>query len=150
MVGTVDDVVRAAAEARIRFWSSTGEESTGTKLAKLVTDAWQKTVCSWDSTRFCSEFRIAPHLRARIDLVDLSDGIAYELKVSKNNVHMEVYRDAFKVLAAREFSLPTLRRFVFIAPGASLVKLRVGLFAEAEKIARRIGLDMELRGIGEA
>lgn len=147
MFGSVQDVVLAAREARNRIWRSTGHESSGTKLASLVTSTWQEAVCERDPKRFCAEFRIAAHLDARIDLVDRLDGIGYELKVSPNNVHMEVYRDAFKVLAAREFNEPRLKRFIFIAPEESLLKLRSGLFAEAAKISRRLDLVMELQGI---
>ena len=91
-------VVKLAREAHSSIWKMSGDESTGDKLAAKITRSWQDAVEQEFGARFRPEHPIADELRERIDLVDLRDGVAYELKVSPNNDHSEFYRDIFKVL----------------------------------------------------
>src|SRR5580658_10549170 len=93
-----DQVVQMAWAVHQAHWRMSGKESTGDQLAALITRIWQERVCEADPKRFQSEYQITNDLRERIDIVNVVDGIAYELKVSPNNVHMEFYRDIFKVL----------------------------------------------------
>ena len=121
-----------------------GDEGTGDKLAKLVTDIWQAALAAKAPERFAIEYQVAPHLRERIDVVDLVAGVAYELKASPNNVHMEFYRDIFKVILARDNRLPTLKRFVFLTPKSAAVKLGRGMGKAVVEDATRLGLRIEV------
>ena len=139
-----DLVVTAARTAHTTHWRKSGDESTGDKLAKLITDTWQRELTKSGDGRFAIEYQVADHLRERIDVVDLIAGTAYEMKVSPNNVHMEFYRDIFKVILARDNRLATLRRFVFLTPTAGAAKLNRGMGKAVTKDASRLGLSIEV------
>lgn len=74
-----DNVIRCAGEIHQTHWRMSGNESEGDGLASLITRTWQERIRQAAPTRYAVEHRIAPHLKQRIDLVDLVDGIAYEL-----------------------------------------------------------------------
>ena len=142
-----DVVVRLAEEAHALHWQMSGSESTGDKLASLVTRTWQQRLQEIHVGRFDVEYQIAPHLKQRIDVVDVVNGIAYELKVSPNNVHMEFYRDIFKVILARDNRLPNLKRFVFLTPERSAAKLRKGMGQAVIRDGVKLGLVIEVIGL---
>ena len=121
-----------------------GDEGTGDILARLVTEKWQQVLMRSGNGRFAVEYRIADHLRERIDVVDLVAGTAYEMKVSPNNVHMEFYRDIFKAILARDNRLPTLTRFVFLTPAAAAAKLSRGMGKAVAEDGARLGLSIEV------
>jgi len=121
-----------------------GDEGTGDKLAKLITDTWQSTLKNHNQERFAIEYQVASHLKERIDVVDLVSGIAYELKVSPNNVHMEFYRDIFKVILARDNRLSHLQRFVFLTPAQGASKLSRGMGKAVIDDASKLGLSIEV------
>ena len=138
-------VINAAKSAHAKYWHSSGDEGTGDKLAKLVTDTWQKALESHnDSLKI--EYLIAPccGLKERIDVVDVVSGIAYEMKVSHNNPHMEFYRDIFKVLIARDNGFPHLKRFVFLTPKKGAEHLLRGMGKVAMEEGPRLGLKIEV------
>jgi hypothetical protein len=141
-------VVRLAEEIHATHWQMSGNESTGDKLASLITGIWQKRLQETVPDRFAVEYRIAPHLKQRIDVVDVVNGIAYELKVSPNNVHMEFYRDIFKVILARDNTLPNLKRFVFLTPERSAARLRRGMGQAVIQDSGQFGLTIEVIGLG--
>lgn len=143
-----DSVVLSAWEFHQAHWQLSGDESTGDQLASKITRLWQERIQELAPDRYVVEHQIAPHLRQRIDVVDVIDGIAYELKVSPNNVHMEFYRDIFKVLLARDNGLPQLRRFVFLTPVKSASKLMTGMGKAVMDEGSRFGLRIEVIGLG--
>jgi hypothetical protein len=124
-----------------------GDEGTGDRLARLITDTWQAQLRNHAQGRFAIEYQVAPHLRERIDVVDVVAGVAYELKVSPNNVHMEFYRDIFKVILARDNRLSHLNRFVFLTPAAGAAKLARGMGKAVIEDALRLGLSIEVVAI---
>jgi len=142
-----DRVVELARKAHRDHWLMSGDEGTGDRLAKLVTDTWQASVIAEDLHRFSVEVPIATNLRERIDVVDMTDGIAYELKVSPNNAHFEFYRDIFKVIVARDSGLPELKRFVFLVPEAAAKKLLANLGGAVVADAHKIGLSIQVVGL---
>jgi hypothetical protein len=121
-----------------------GDEGTGDRLAKLITDTWQENVAKTGGGRFAIEYRVADHLRERIDIVDLAAGTAYEMKVSPNNVDHEFYRDIFKVILARDHGLPALGRLVFLTPAAGATKLSRGMGKAVIEDASRLGLSIDV------
>src|SRR5689334_7104627 len=102
----VDAIVALAQAAHRSHWLMTGLEGEGDKLAALVTETWQDAVVARFGPDIVPEFPIGEGLRQRIDLVDQTERVAYELKVSPNNIHFDFYRDIFKVIIARDNSLP--------------------------------------------
>ena len=72
-------IIECARLAHRRHWRSTSDESTGDKQATKVTKAWQQGV-------ICSEIEceavIREGLNEKIDLIDHSVNMAYEMKVS--------------------------------------------------------------------
>src|SRR5213596_1893668 len=93
-------VVELARAAHAAHWQMTGSESEGDHRAAAVTEEWQQSVQREFPEEFEAEFKVAEHLNEKVDLVDTARGVAYELKASPNNAHMEYYRDVFKILAA--------------------------------------------------
>jgi hypothetical protein len=77
-----DKVIQLAQEAHQRHWRMSSDASTGDKLAAAVTANWQDAVAAaFPDGRFVPEHPVRK-LRERIDFIDLTSGIAYELKVS--------------------------------------------------------------------
>jgi hypothetical protein len=148
-MSTIDEVVKLAQEAHGLGWSEGSDVSVQTKKSQAVSKAWQVSV----KDRFSSRFEINHSLNdqgpaQKINLVDLIDRVAYEMKVSANNVHMEIYRDVFKALVYNERN-PTnpLRTLVFIAPVDGVRKLGESFPKDVQAIAGKLGLKLELRGL---
>jgi hypothetical protein len=138
-----------AGEAHRRCWQAGRDVGAQTKRANLVCREWQAAVEARFPERFKPEHSLNTSGRSQqIDLVDLHERVAYELKSSPNNVHMEIYRDVFKVLV---FNLrnPELRvnRLVFIAPKAGIDKLGRQFPSDVQAIARQLKLELELAPI---
>lgn len=142
-----DKVIALAASAHAMHWRMSGDEGTGDRLAKLVTDVWQASVKACDPDRFAVEYVVAPHLRERIDVVDLKKGIGYELKVSPNNAHFEFYKDIFKVIVARDTRLTHMRKFVFLVPEKAASALMRNLAGAVVADAHKLGLEIEIVGL---
>ncbi len=144
----MDPIIQAAQKAHERLWKLSGDASTGTKKAIQITQDWQKLATDPKKRWIQAEYPVAPCVKQRFDMVDLKRGIAYELKVSPNNAHMEVYRDIFKVLIHNEYSDKPLKRFVFITPTASADRLRQKPFwKEVIQLAKGYGLKVSVEGI---
>lgn len=150
-----DEVVKLAAEAHSQTWSqcepSDDKVSRQTKKAQATCKYWQKTVKQKFGNRFAVEHGINGKKGGRsqkIDLVDLEDRAAYELKSSPNNVHMEIYRDVFKALVFNERNpAERIKTLVFIAPRSGIQKLGPDFPKDVQAICGRIGLDLKLREI---
>jgi len=104
-----DEVVAIAKEIHGRLWTQGSNVSQQTKSAQAVCKAWQAEVKEIFPDRFSAEQRVKEQSAEKIDLVDLQEAVAYELKASENNTHFEFYRDIFKVLVYNE-SNPSLTR----------------------------------------
>lgn len=84
----------------------------------------------------------------KIDLVDTLSRVAYELKASPNNVHMEIYRDVFKALVFNERNPGrAVGTLVFIAPAAGIRRLGATFPKDVQTISARMGLALRLREI---
>jgi hypothetical protein len=127
-----------------RIWKKKQGVSAATKAAIQITREWQDKVTSQDQ-RYTAEFAVAG-LGEKIDLVDSTTRVAYELKVSPNNPHMEFYRDMFKVLAHNEASTPEQRlsKLVFITPPEGAARLQRGFGRVACRIAQKFGFTVEV------
>ena len=96
-----DQVVALAAQAHGTCWSPGNDVSAQTRKAQDTCKRWQESVRERFGSRFkdeCSINRENGGPSQKIDLVDVEDRVAYELKASPNNVHMEIYCDVFKAL----------------------------------------------------
>ncbi len=142
-----EEVIRLAKEAHSSMWRLSGDESTGDKLATRITAAWQSEVQRRFGSRFQPEHPIADRLRERIDLVDLHDGIAYELKVSPNNDHFEFYRDIFKVLVAKNNLLPQIAAFYFLCPAIAANRYDKGLRHAVLQEGDRLGFELHVASL---
>ncbi|BCK87786.1 hypothetical protein MIZ01_1582 [Sideroxyarcus emersonii] len=139
-------VIHFAQEVHKKHWRMTGDAGTGDKLAAIITADWQSAVEAAFPGRFVREHPVG-QLRERIDLVDIIDGIAYELKVSPNNDHFEFYRDIFKVLVARDNGLPKLRSFCFVCPLEAAQRYKKGLRKAVLGEGERLGLDLSVESL---
>lgn len=70
--------------------------SIGDSCADKLCKQWQELALKIPNSEFVAEANVAGN--SPIDLLDLSNGIAYELKYSHKNVKHEFYKDLFKVL----------------------------------------------------
>lgn len=142
-----ESIIKLCREAHSKHWRMSGDAGTGDKLAASVTSDWQKLVLSKYPGRFSAEHPIADHLNERIDLVDLKDGIAYELKVSPNNDHFEFYRDIFKVMIARDNSTPQIKAFCFVCPEIAANRYKRGLRKAVLEEGQRLGLSLSVEAL---
>lgn len=70
------------------------------------------------------------------------------MKVSKNNVHMEIYRDVFKSLVFNERNPRNMiKTLVFLAPAAGIKKLGQKVPKDVQAIAMRLELELILEEI---
>lgn len=120
-----NDVVKLAALKHRQSWKKNSNVSEQTKSAQSVCRSWQQAVEDNFPKRVHCEFPVGGGFNEKIDVVDLQDAIAYELKVSKNNTHFEFYRDIFKV-AVHNAHNPRwqIKKLVFITPTEGANKLR--------------------------
>ena len=92
-------LVELAAIAHRECWSHECNVSEQTRKSQNACKRWQELVLNEFAKRFTAEKAIGENSTGqKIDLVDETDRSAYELKASKNNAHMEIYRDVFKAL----------------------------------------------------
>lgn len=149
MTSVRDRVTDLAFESHGRRWSEGKDVSEQTKKSHDVCRDWQAAVERELGNRCRAEFSISDDRTAqKIDVLDVETMTAYELKASKNNVHMEVYRDVFKVLVfnLRNPSNP-IRALVFIAPRAGIDRLGEEFVSDVQKISEKNGLRFTLEGI---
>jgi hypothetical protein len=117
-------IIEAARFAHKQFWRATSDESIGDKQANAVTKAWQKGVIS---NEIQCEVPIKEGLKDKIDLIDYSAAMAYEMKVSGKNPQNEFYRDIFKVIIYNQHHDEKLEGLVFITEQDGADKLEKGL-----------------------
>jgi hypothetical protein len=90
----------------------------------------------------------ADGVNERLDLVDCRERVAYELKASRNNPHMECYRDVFKALVFNRLNPRNrLQKLVFITPGEGAGRLEKPFTEEVRAIASKAGLEVEIAPI---
>ncbi len=141
-------VLKMADDALRKHWTRTSDVSIQTKASGKVCRTWQESVLDQFGSRFEREYPVGQGFREKIDLVDRTKGIAYELKVSKNNTHFEFYRDVFKVLIHNRTS-PSfrIRRLYSITPHAGAEKVRTAYAKEVARFAANQGVAVEVLGI---
>jgi len=137
-------IIEAARLAHRQFWRATSDESTGDKQANKVTKAWQKGVVSNDIQ---CEVPIKEDLKEKIDLIDRSANMAYEMKVSGKNPHNEFYRDIFKVIIYNQHHGKKLNGLVFITEQDGADKLNKGLGRTVKELLAQYKLYIAVVGI---
>jgi hypothetical protein len=141
-----DQIVATARKVHSRHWHMSGDEGTGDRLAKTITDEWQKCVLEIDSARFQREVQISSDLNERVDLLDAQTGVVYELKVSPNNPHLEFFRDIFKVVVLKR-SNHKISKFVFLVPKIAADKLNKSLAGQILNDTDRFGFETAIVGL---
>jgi hypothetical protein len=141
-----EEVIRFAHEAHARHWHNGADVGMGDRMAAAVTKDWQVSVLTAFPGQFISEQRVG-NLNERIDLVDIKNGVAYELKVSPNNDHFEFYRDIFKVMVARDNGLPQIKSFCFICPEEAARRYERGLRRAVLAEGERLGLNLSVASL---
>lgn len=121
-----------------------GDVSSHTKSAQKITKLWQDAVCTKD---IVSEVSVSPENRERIDLVDLKNRVAYELKVSGKNVHHEFYKDVVKVMTYNEYQITAAQivKLVFISEDKGIRSLSNRLdsrFMEMLRSAHNLSIEL--------
>lgn len=132
-------------ETHNELWGIGKDVSAQTSRAQNLTSTWQKKLIAIDSKRFVAEFianNEAGNRSHKIDLVDTTHRIAYELKVSANNPHFEFYKDIFKVLYANS-KIKVIDKLVFCCPSSAQSKLGpLALFATS--LSNQLNLEIEI------
>ncbi|WP_020208490.1 hypothetical protein [Gilvimarinus chinensis] len=121
-------IVEALKKIHLRHRLQEGDVSAHTKSAQVITKQWQAAVCGDD---VLGEVRVSRANNERIDVVDLKNKTAYELKVSGKNTHHEFYKDLVKVLTYNEYQVSgeRLTKLVFISEETG-IRLLVGRLDE--------------------
>jgi len=145
----LQSIVQLAAVAHRECWRHGCNVSEQTKKSQSACQRWQELVVKEFGNRFTPEKAIGENgVGQKIDLVDEKERVGYELKASKNNVHMEIYGDVFKALVFnRRNPGKTLGALVFIAPKEGIGKLGASFPADVQAIAKSMGLELVLEGI---
>lgn len=146
---TQQRIVQLALDAHRECWSHDSNVSEQTKKSQSACKRWQQLVLKEFGDRFTPEKTIGVKgAGQKIDLVDETDRVAYELKASKNNVHMEIYRDVFKTLVFnRRNPNQTLCALIFIAPKEGIRKLGASFPADVKAVAKTMKLELFIEGI---
>lgn len=148
-MGTGNRIIELAVATHRQYWSPGSDVSAQTKKSNAVCREWQRRVVEEFGERCRFELSISDDRNTqKIDIVDLEERTAYELKSSRNNVHMEVYRDVFKVLVYnhRHPGNP-LRKLVFLAPQDGIAKLGREFTDDVIAISSKNDLTLALGGI---
>ena len=106
----IDELRKIHKKNRLKSKDITVSEDT--KSAQKITKEWQEKVCTEE---LIAEVSVSDENKERIDIVDIKNNIAYELKVSGNNSHHEFYKDLIKVLTYNLNYKDKLEKFVFIS-----------------------------------
>lgn len=150
-MNTEDHVVALAAKAHSAGWAAGNDVSAQTRKAQNVCKCWQDAVKKKFGNRFKVECGFSEEKRGpsqKIDLLDIEERVAYELKSSPNNTHMEIYRDVFKALVFNERNPEQkITTLVFVPPDAGIEKLSGAFVEDVQAICARIGLTLKLRGL---
>ena len=138
-------VLSVLEETHNRLWGMGANVSWQTSRAQNVTREWQKSLVAIDSVRYKAEFVADNDSGYKIDLIDLKDRIAYELKVSQNNAHFEFYKDVFKILYANK-SAKIFDKLVYCCPAASESTLGA-LAVFVTTLPKKLDLEVEIHYI---
>lgn len=144
----MNPIIDSITEIHQRLWRPGQDVSSATKLAIKITRDWQAEITK-KHPYFIAEYPIEA-LNEKIDLYDTTNYIAYELKVSQNNTHMEFYRDVFKVIIHNETSRVKIVKLIFISPEDGIVRLQKGLGLAASRIGKKLGFEIVTHGIKQA
>ena len=104
--------------------------SEHTKSAQTITKKWQGEVIEnnefKDKNTLEIEAEVSKDNNEKIDLVDLEEKTAYELKVSGKNCHHEFYKDLIKVITYNLYKKKNqkLEKLIFISEGFGIEKLK--------------------------
>jgi len=149
MTRTESVVIAYARESHKQVWTTGSDVSEQTRSAQAVCKVWQDVVCREFEDRFVAEHPLGTgDINEKIDLLDTKDRVAYELKVSENNPHMELYRDIFKALVFnRRNPKHQLLKLIFITPEEGAAKLDKAFGEEVKAIALKAGLVVEISPI---
>lgn len=142
-------IIELATEAHRQHWSPGKNVSEQTRKSQRICKVWQELVLTEFGARFSREHPLNDEGPSqKIDLVDNHDRVAYELKASPNNVHMEVYRDVFKALVFNQRNPgKAIRTLVFLAPKDGMKKLGATFPQDVQNIARGLQLELLLAAI---
>jgi hypothetical protein len=141
-------VLTSLDEIHNKFWSKDKSVSTQTSLAHKLTREWQNKLVKIDADRYKAEF-ISNSQRGnrshKIDLVDVKERTAYELKVSPNNAHFEFYKDVFKIIYANN-EKKLIDKLIFCCPAAA--KVQLGVLADfVTTLSVKLDLEIEIHYI---
>lgn len=137
-------IIESARLAYKRYWRITSDESIGDKQATRVTKSWQQDVVSNDIQ---CEVPIKEGLNEKIDIIDYTINMAYEMKVSGKNPHHEFYRDIFKVIIYNQHHAKKVKGLVFITEQDGADKLNKGLGKAVKELLARHKLGIIVKGI---
>ena len=132
-------VLQCLTETHNELWENGKDVGLQTKSSSKITKVWQEKLLLVDAIRFIPEYKVGGY---KIDLADIKEGIAYELKVSPKNPHHEFYRDVFKIVYANSLDRK-FDRFVFCCPAVSVVKLGA-LAVFVKSLSKQLNLHIDI------
>ena len=106
------EVLNKAMEYYLKYWGNSNDVSEQTKKAQLVGKEWQ---ASLSSSIFRTEVKISKDANEKIDVLDISENTAYELKVSGKNISHELFKDIYKVMTYNLNNDESIDKLVFIS-----------------------------------
>ena len=140
-------IIEALKSIHRKYRLENGDVSAHTKSAQKITKEWQTTVCGGSVV---SEVSVSPENNEKVDVVDLHQKVAYELKVSGKNSHHEFYKDISKVLTYNEYQSNEgkIVKLVFISEQSGINSLHSRLDSRFIKLILTVhNLEIELVSI---
>lgn len=139
----LDALIDAHKNNRIKTVTGVSEH---TKSAQAITKEWQGEV---KKILGFVEKEVISGKNEKIDLVDLEENKAYELKVSGKNCHHEFYKDLIKVITYNLYHKGNeLEKLIFISEEFGIEKLKGRLDEKLRKeIIDKHGITIKLERI---
>lgn len=140
-----EQIIEIANLAIYQHWVKTSDVSKATQAAQKVCNEWQNYLHHIHDQNIKTEVKVSKFLNERIDVIDYSEGVAYELKVSPNNTHFEFYKDVFKIIAYNQSNPDRMiSRLIFMTPGKGGPSIKEGLGLTAIEVARAQGIHVDI------
>lgn len=143
------EIIQILKKVHKKYRKSKGTVSDHTKSAQNITSKWQMGVQE-KYPEIIAEAPVFDKNKERIDLLDLANGVAYELKVSGKNTHHEFYKDLVKVLTYNLYHEKgkQIKKLIFLSEADGIKSLQKRLAPKFEEmLAKTHKLEIELISI---
>ncbi|TXB55702.1 hypothetical protein FRY97_21900 [Phaeodactylibacter luteus] len=142
-------IISAAKRIRDEHWNKSSNVSFATKSSNKIHKEWQRAIKS-EFPQIEIECKVANIANEKIDVVDVENKIAYELKVSGNNISHEFYKNLCKVITynCHQNKNSMIKEFVFMSDAEKIKSFSRRLDKKFVKsIKSNYSIEIRLKGL---